>query len=171
MDGAGGVNVASDAVRVVVNGRPRTLERMPERSLLQALRTELDLMGTKYGCGEGQCGACTVLMDGKAVHACQVSVKEVGGHDIVTVEGLARGDELNPAQQAFAELGAFQCGFCTPGMVVGTTALLQRTPSPSEAEVREALEGHLCRCCGYTKVLRAVQRASEISREKARRSA
>jgi len=145
-----------------VNGQPTRVTRSPERSLLELLRFELNLVGTKYGCGEGECGACTVLIDGNPMRSCQVHTSELDGVHVVTVEGLATGGSLNPVQRAFVELGAFQCGFCTPGMVVRATALLRRNPHPSESEVREELEGNVCRCCGYARILSAVLRASEI---------
>lgn len=151
-------------LRFTLNGAPVQVSTGGEGSLLALLRIELGLTGTKYGCGEGECGACTVLLDGRGVRSCQVEARSAAGRAVVTVEGLARGGSLNPAQRAFLELGAYQCGFCTPGMVVATTALLEREPDPSEAQVREALEGNLCRCCGYARILQAVRRASEIAR-------
>lgn len=156
--------MASREVSLRVNGSARSIPRDPDRSLLTVLRGDLGLTGTKYGCGEGECGACTVLVDGAPVHACQVPIGEVGQREVTTVEGLARDGVLNPVQVAFAELGAFQCGFCTPGMVVSVTALLQSNPSPSEDEIRAALEGNLCRCCGYGRILRAVERAVAVTR-------
>jgi aerobic-type carbon monoxide dehydrogenase small subunit (CoxS/CutS family) len=132
----------------------------PDRHLLYALREELGLTGTKYGCGEGECGACKVLMDGVAVRACQTPLGEAVGHSITTIEGLAHGEPLHPVQQAFVEAGAFQCGFCTPGMIIAAAALLARSPRPSDAEVRASLDGNLCRCGGYLRILDAVQRAS-----------
>ncbi len=150
--------------RLTVNGSLRSVPANPPRSLLDVLRYDLGLTGTKYGCGEGRCGACTVLLDGVPVNACQIPVDEVGDRSITTVEGLASRGELNAVQQAFAELGAFQCGFCTPGMIVRATALLRDDPSPSETEIRAALNGNLCRCCGYPRIVRAVERASEIGR-------
>jgi aerobic-type carbon monoxide dehydrogenase small subunit (CoxS/CutS family) len=132
----------------------------PDRHLLYVLREELQLTGTKYGCGEGECGACKVLLDGVAVRACQTRIGEAVGHSIVTVEGLAHGEQLHPVQQAFVDAGAFQCGFCTPGMIIAAVSLLARTPRPSDEEVRAALDGNLCRCGGYLRILDAVQRAS-----------
>ncbi len=132
-----------------------------ERSLLDCLRIELGLTGTKYGCGEGDCGACSVLVDGQVVRSCQVRARELRGRSVVTIEGLAR-DGLTAIQQAFLEAGSFQCGFCTPGMVVGATALLARTRRPSDDEIRAALDGHLCRCCGYGRILTAVRRAADL---------
>jgi aerobic-type carbon monoxide dehydrogenase small subunit (CoxS/CutS family) len=154
----------SPRVRFTLNGAPADLDPRGERNLLEVLRIDLGLTGTKYGCGEGECGACTVLLDGDAVRACQVEARSVAGREVVTVEGLAPAGRLSPVQKAFADLGAFQCGFCTPGMVVATTALLRKDPAPSEAQVREALDGNLCRCCGYARILQAVARASELTR-------
>jgi len=151
--------------RLRVNGTERTVPAEPDRSLLASLRNDLDLTGTKYGCGEGECGSCTVLLDGVAVRACQIRISEVGHREVVTVEGLSRESALSPVQAAFAELGAFQCGFCTPGMIVRATALLASTPAPSAGEIRAALEGNLCRCGGYPRILRAVLRAAEIAQE------
>ena len=139
-----------------------TVSGSPERHLLEVLRVDLGRTGTKYGCGEGECGACTVLVDGTPTRACQVPIRELEGADVRTIEGLAAGDRLNPAQRAFAEIGAFQCGFCTPGMVVRATALLDQDPDPSEEAIREALEPHLCRCGANARIVRAVRRASEI---------
>jgi len=152
-------------VSLKVNGQDHGLSLERERSLLAVIRTELGLTGTKYGCGEGECGSCTVLLDGEPVRSCQVPVGDVGTREVTTVEGLAKNGVLNPVQQAFADLGAFQCGFCTPGMVVRATALLQNNPQPSEVEIRQALEGNLCRCCGYVGILGAVRRASELAAE------
>lgn len=153
------------ATRLRVNGRPVEVPRGPDRTLLDVLRVDLGLTGTKFGCGEGACGACMVLLGGRPVRSCQVSVRDLEGLEVTTVEGLARDGRLNPVQRAFVELGAFQCGFCTPGMVVSATALLARNPVPSEEEIREAMEGNVCRCCGYPRILRAIERASELSRQ------
>lgn len=146
-----------------VNGSLRTVATQPDRSLLAVLREDLRLTGTKYGCGEGECGSCTVLLDGEAVRSCQVSVSEVGSRSVTTVEGLAKDGRLNHVQQAFVELGSFQCGYCTPGMVVRATALLRSNPMPSREEIRRGLEGNLCRCCGYAGILRAIERAVELA--------
>jgi aerobic-type carbon monoxide dehydrogenase small subunit (CoxS/CutS family) len=153
----------SASLHLKVNGQSLVIPRWPRRSLLEVLRLELSLTGVKFGCGEGQCGACTVLLGSEAVRSCQVDVADLGGRTVVTVEGLAPKGALNPVQRAFVELGAFQCGFCTPGMVVAATALLNRNPHPSEAEIREAMEGNLCRCCGYARILRAIHWAAELS--------
>lgn len=149
---------------ITINGISRSIRTTRERSLLDCLRFELGLTGTKYGCGEGECGACTVLVDDAPVHACQVLTRDLAGRSVVTVEGLSR-DGLNAVQRAFLEIGAFQCGFCTPGMIVTTTALLARASRPSDSEVRSALDGNLCRCCGYARILRAVRRAADLMTE------
>jgi aerobic-type carbon monoxide dehydrogenase small subunit (CoxS/CutS family) len=149
-------------IRVRINGSSREFARDPARSLLAALRYETDLTGTKYGCGEGVCGACAVLLDGVPRSSCQVPLEEADGHAVVTIEGL--GSERGPSsvQAAFAEAGGFQCGYCTPGMIIATTAFLRSTPQPSEEQIRGALQDHLCRCGGYLAILRAVHRAIEL---------
>ena len=143
-----------------VNGieHPVSLDRA--RSLLYVLREELRLTGTKYGCGEGECGACKVLIDGVAVRACQTPVGEAVGRPITTIEGLAPGDRLHPVQQAFIDAGAFQCGFCTPGMVMQAYWLLSENPKPTEDEIRSGISGNLCRCTGYHGIVKAVKAAS-----------
>ena len=141
---------------LTVNGTPYEVAIEPRQSLLQLLREELHLTGTKEGCSEGECGACTVLLDGKTVDSCLIFALEAQGREVTTIEGLAQGDQLHPIQKAFAEYGAVQCGFCTPGMLVSATALLRRTPAPSEDEVRIALAGNLCRCTGYDGIVKAV---------------
>ncbi|HXQ48696.1 MAG TPA: (2Fe-2S)-binding protein [Thermoplasmata archaeon] len=157
--------MTASEIRLTVNGRAHSVRRSPDRSLLVVLRSELGLTGAKFGCGEGECGACTVLLEGNPARACQVLIAEVDGRDVTTVEGLATGDHLNLVQQAFAELGAFQCGYCTPGMVVRATALLRTNPSPTDPEIRAALEGNICRCGGYARIVRAVERAAQRTRE------
>ena len=137
----------------------------PERSLLGVLRDELDLTGSKYGCGEGQCGACSVLVDGKRVFSCRTSVGKVDGKTVQTIEGLATGDRLHPVQEAFLAENAFQCGYCTPGMIVATVSLLNETPNPTEEQIRAGMNRNLCRCCTYTKMLQAVRRAAHMSTE------
>jgi len=129
-------------------------------TLLQMLRERLALTGTKNGCEAGECGACTVLMNGEPVNSCLVLAAEADGAEIVTVEGLAHDDQLDVVQQSFIEEGAVQCGFCTPGVLISARALLDRNPSPTEEEIREALVGNLCRCTGYTRIVRAVQQAA-----------
>ena len=143
-----------------VNGEKKTVTTDQERPLLDVLREELNLTGTKYGCGEGRCGACTVLMDGKRTLSCLTDIQEAADKTVVTVEGLSKGDELHPVQKAFLEEGAFQCGYCTPGMIMTTVALLQSKPNPTEAEIATWMTRNICRCCGYPKILDAVRRAA-----------
>jgi carbon-monoxide dehydrogenase small subunit len=148
-------------VRVTVNGVARTADDVwPGESLLFTLRERLGLPGTKNACEQGECGSCTVLMDGEPVCACLVAAPQAEGREVVTVEGLATGDELHPVQQAFVEAGAVQCGFCTPGLIVTVADLVQRNPTATDGEIREALAGNLCRCTGYEKILDAVRLAS-----------
>ena len=147
-----------------VNGEQRFADDVwPGESLLHVLRERMGLPGSKNACEQGECGSCTVLLDGVAVCACLVAAGQAEGRDVVTVEGLADGDALDPVQQAFLDTGAVQCGFCTPGLVVAVYDLLERDPSPSDADVREALAGNLCRCTGYEKILDAVRLASSRS--------
>ena len=147
-------------VRFRLNGKPVTVDADGERLLLWVLRTDLDLTGTKYGCGIGECGACTVLVDRKAVLACQTPVKLVGGSEVVTIEGLARDGKLHPLQQAFLEHGGFQCGYCTPGMIMNACALLDREPRPSHAAIVKGMEGNLCRCGAHQRIVAAIEAAS-----------
>ena len=150
------------------NGAPVRLEADPAMRALDLLRDRLGLTGTKEGCGRGECGACTILLDGEAVNACLLYAAKLQGRSVRTVEGLARGGELHPLQRAFLEEGAVQCGFCTPGMLLSAEALLERIPRPSVPQIEEALSGNLCRCTGYAKIVRAVQRAAEqLERERA----
>ncbi|HIF12409.1 MAG TPA: (2Fe-2S)-binding protein [Dehalococcoidia bacterium] len=132
-----------------------------ERTLLSVLRHELGLTGTKYGCGEGNCGACTVLIDGEATRSCITPVTSAGGREITTIEGLANGDKLHPVQEAFVEHTAFQCAYCTSGFIMSSAALLDRTPSPSDEQIQSALSGHICRCGAYVRILKAVKSAAE----------
>jgi aerobic-type carbon monoxide dehydrogenase small subunit (CoxS/CutS family) len=148
------------AIRFTVNGQPRTLDVEPERPLLEVLREDLDLTGVKYGCGEGQCGACTVLIDDRPALACVTPARAVEGRAVITIEGLAPAGDLHPVQRAFIEEGAMQCGYCTPGMILRTVALLRAHPRPSDAQMVEALNGNLCRCNGYHRILAAVRRAA-----------
>ena len=143
-----------------VNGEEREADVWPGESLLYALRERLGLPGSKNACEQGECGSCSVLLDGRLVCACLVLAAQADGHEVVTVEGLAEGDGLHRVQEAFVEAGAVQCGFCTPGLVVATADLLARRPDPSEDEIREALSGNLCRCTGYQKVFDAVRLAA-----------
>jgi aerobic-type carbon monoxide dehydrogenase small subunit (CoxS/CutS family) len=149
------------AVQFTVNSRPQRVETDPRRTLLEVLREDLGLTGTKYGCGEGQFRACTVLLDGKAVQSCQTAMDEVEGRKIETIEGLATGAKLHPVQQAFVAEGAMQCGYCVPGMIMATVGLLRRNPAPTKAEIISGLNGNLCRCCGYGNVVKAVERAAK----------
>ena len=145
---------------LTLNGRPYAIDAPDHWTVLDLLRDGLSLMGTKYGCGEGVCGTCTVLADGRPLRACLVLAAHVRGRDLVTVEGLEIDGRLDRLQTAFAELGAAQCGFCTPGMLLSAKALLAEHPAPTEDEVREALAGNLCRCTGYTKIVEAVLAAA-----------
>jgi aerobic carbon-monoxide dehydrogenase small subunit len=144
-----------------VNQIPHQLWVGPSATLLEVLRQDLGLKGTKRGCDQGHCGACTVIMDGKAVNACTVLAVQADGKKITTIEGLSTGDRLHPLQEAFMEEGAVQCGFCTPGMILSAKALLDETKQPSEEEIREALSGNLCRCTGYVKIVKAVRKAAQ----------
>ncbi len=147
-------------MKISINKTDRDLDVNPESSLLDVLRQEIGLTGTKYGCGEGNCGACTVLVDGEATRSCITPVGSVAGRQVTTIEGLAEGDLLNPVQQAFVEESAFQCGYCTPGFVISATALLSRNPSPTVTDIKSALSGHICRCGAYVRIVKAVQRAA-----------
>jgi aerobic carbon-monoxide dehydrogenase small subunit len=144
-----------------VNGEPRRVESYPMARLLDVLREEMHLTGTKEGCGEGECGACTIVLNGVIVTSCLVPAVDADGADILTIEGIASGAQLSAVQQAFLECGGAQCGICTPGMVMAATALLERHPHPSDAEIREGLAGNLCRCTGYQKIFAAVVHACE----------
>jgi carbon-monoxide dehydrogenase small subunit len=148
-------------LHLVVNETPYEVETTPNRRLLDILRDDLDLTGTKEGCGIGECGACTVLIDGNAVNACLVIAPQADGKEILTVEGLAKDGKLHPLQQAFLENFAFQCGFCTPGMLLAAKALLDRNPNPSRDQIREGLAGVLCRCTGYVQIFEAVEAAAK----------
>jgi carbon-monoxide dehydrogenase small subunit len=159
-----------ETYRLTVNGRIYDIQAMPNETLLSVLRDQLDLTGAKCGCGTGDCGACTVLLDGEAVRSCIVPIKDAAGHFVLTVEGLARGSELHPIQRAFVECGAIQCGFCTPGMILSTKALLDRNPSPTEEDIRAALSRNLCRCTGYARIVSAVLSAAELLRKERERA-
>jgi carbon-monoxide dehydrogenase small subunit len=147
-------------VVLTVNGERRETEIWPGESLLYALRERLGLPGSKNACEQGECGSCSVLLDGSLVCACLVLAAQADGHEVVTVEGVAGGNGLHRVQEAFAETGSVQCGFCTPGLIVATVDLLRRTPEPSDDEIREALSGNLCRCTGYAKIFDAVRLAA-----------
>jgi carbon-monoxide dehydrogenase small subunit len=146
-------------IRLTVNGREVAVEVRPETTLLELIRDRLGLTGTKEGCGKGQCGACTVLLDGRPVNACLILAAQADGRSVVTIEGLERGGELDVVQKAFIDEGAVQCGFCTPGLILSTRALLDENPQPTEEQIREAISGHLCRCTGYAAIVRAIRRA------------
>jgi aerobic-type carbon monoxide dehydrogenase small subunit (CoxS/CutS family) len=145
-----------------VNGARRTVQAAPDETLLSVLRDRLDLTGSKYGCGEGQCGACTVLLNGRAVRACQTTVQQASGAKVVTVEGLEHDGKLTPVQAAFLETEAFQCGYCTPGMIMGATALLAQNGSPSVDQIRAGMNGHICRCGTYPRIVEAVRMAARL---------
>jgi carbon-monoxide dehydrogenase small subunit len=147
-------------IELTVNGEAREADVWAGESLLTALRDRLELPGSKNACEQGECGSCSVLLDGQLVCSCLVLAAQADGHSVVTVEGLAEGDSLHRVQEAFVEAGAVQCGFCTPGLVVATADLLARRPDPSEDEIREALSGNLCRCTGYAKIFDAVRLAA-----------
>jgi aerobic-type carbon monoxide dehydrogenase small subunit (CoxS/CutS family) len=148
------------SIQFRLNGRPASLDAEADRTLLWALRTELELTGAKYGCGEGHCGACTVLVDGKPVRSCLTPLQRVAGKDVLTVEGLARGGKLHPLQQAFVDEGAFQCGFCTPGMLLTAYALLRDKPKPTRAEIVANMDPVLCRCGAHQRVITAIESAA-----------
>jgi aerobic carbon-monoxide dehydrogenase small subunit len=147
-------------ISLTVNGEPQETEIWPGESLLYALRERLGLPGSKNACEQGECGSCSVLLDGSLVCACLVLAAQADGHDVVTVEGIGEDEQLHPVQEAFAETGAVQCGFCTPGLIVATVDLLAHNGEPSDDEIREALSGNLCRCTGYQKIFDAVRLAA-----------
>ncbi len=151
-------------IELKVNGESHDVAVEPHRTLLEVLREQLGLTGTKEGCDAGDCGTCTVLLDGEPVPSCLVLAVDAQGKDILTIEGLANGPDLHPIQKAFVDYGAIQCGFCSPGMILTVKALLDRNPNPSEAEVREAISGNLCRCTGYVKIIEATMMASAQGR-------
>jgi len=156
------VNTMKTLIRIRVNGDEHRLAVDPWRTLNEVLREDLNLTGTKLGCGSGDCGACTVMVDGRTVSSCLALAVEMDGKEITTVEGLApSGESLHPIQEAFVRKGAVQCGFCTPGMQMSALHLLDHNPMPSEREIRESLSGNLCRCTGYTKIVEAVSAAAE----------
>ena len=151
--------VMETSLTLTVNGQVRSVTTDPERSLLDVLREDLKLTGAKYGCGEGQCRACTVLLNGKSVASCLTAVGDADKQNILTIEGLAKGDKLHPIQEAFLAEGAFQCGYCTPGMIMGVAGLLNEKPKATEAEILARMQKHLCRCCSYPTILKAIRRA------------
>src|SRR5437764_2046017 len=147
------------AIVMNVNGEPHTVETWPMMRLLDVLREELGLTGTKEGCGEGECGACSILLDGRLVNSCLVPVLQANGARVTTIEGIATPEQLHAVQEAFIECGGAQCGICTPGMVMAAVSLLEKNPQPSEADIRTGLAGNLCRCTGYMKIFESVVRA------------
>jgi aerobic-type carbon monoxide dehydrogenase small subunit (CoxS/CutS family) len=150
-----------------VNGKEHEVRAEPDTSLLEVLRNDLGLTGTKYGCGEAQCGACTVLLDGYAIRSCITPVSSVEGKPIRTIEGMAKSEtELHPLQQAFLDEGAMQCGYCVPGMIMNAAGLLERDPNATDTEILEHMQGNVCRCCGYPRMLAAVKRAARAMKEK-----
>ena len=153
--------MAKNLVTFNINGEPQEILVQPWTTLLEAVRDELQLTGTKEGCGNGNCGACTVLLEGKAVNSCCVLAVEVDGQDVVTIEGLAKNGKLDPLQESFIEYGALQCGFCTPGFLISARAFLDSNPHPTEEEIRLAIAGNLCRCTGYDKIVRAIQAVAD----------
>jgi len=150
-------------IEFTLNGKAARLETEPDRPLLWILRGDLALTGTKYGCGEGLCGACTVLLDGQAARACLYSIEDVAGKTVTTIEGLAAGEQLHPVQQAFAEHDALQCGYCTPGMIMAAVDLLNRNPSASDADIIGGLDNNLCRCGAHKRILEAVRSVARNS--------
>ena len=148
-------------IDLVVNGARRRLDADPQRSLLTVLREDLDLTGSKYGCGEGQCGACTVLIEGLATRSCLIKIGAVAGKSVVTIEGLETGGQLHPLQEAFLEVGAMQCGYCTCGMIMSGVALLGRNADPSAPEIVRSMEGNVCRCGTYPRIVMAIRKAAE----------
>ncbi len=151
-------------IQLTINGEPVEAAVSTNQTLVQFLREDMGLTGTKHGCGLGDCGACTVLMDGKAVNSCLVLAIQADRTAIMTIEGLAENGNLHPLQQAFVDKGAIQCGFCTPGMILSAKALLDEKPNPSELEIRTAISGNLCRCTGYQKIVQAVDEAAKVIR-------
>jgi aerobic-type carbon monoxide dehydrogenase small subunit (CoxS/CutS family) len=149
------------SIRLAINGRTVTVEADRQTSLLTVLREQLDLTGTKYGCGEGQCGACTVLIDGRAQRSCITNASTVTQKHITTIEGLANGDRLHPLQEAFLAEGALQCGYCTPGMIMSAAALLGRNHNPTRSQIADAMDGNICRCGTYSRIISAIQRAAK----------
>jgi aerobic carbon-monoxide dehydrogenase small subunit len=150
-------------ISLTVNGDPYEIAVSPRERLLDLIRERIGLTGTKEGCGEGECGACTVILNGRPVNACLVLAPQADGAEVLTIEGLARGDHVSLLQSKFVELGAVQCGFCSPGMIMTAKALLDQNPHPSEAEVRTALAGNLCRCTGYQKIVEAVMETARVT--------
>jgi aerobic-type carbon monoxide dehydrogenase small subunit (CoxS/CutS family) len=152
--------MAAVPIKFTVNGKEATVNTERDRSLLEVIREDLHLVGTRFGCGEGACGACSVLVDGKRQFSCSTPVSEVEGKSITTIEGLAKGDVLHPLQQAFIDEGAFQCAYCTSGMIIAAVPLLNRRTPPTDAEIIEAMNGNICRCCVQPQIIKAIKKAS-----------
>jgi len=150
-----------EQIRLTVNGKDYEVQVKPSATLLDVIREDLGLTGTKEGCGVGECGACTVIIENKAVNACIMLAIEANGKNITTIEGLADGEKLHPIQEAFVEVGGLQCGFCTPGMILSTKVLLDKNKTPTDQEIRKGLEGNFCRCTGYTKIVESVKVAAQ----------
>ena len=156
-----------NVTELLVNGNKRRVDADPDRTLLSVLRDDLDLTGAKYGCGEGECGACTVLVDGAPTRSCQKKVGSVGAKKIITIESLEKDGKLHPLQQSFWEVGALQCGYCTPGMIMSALALLNKNPKPNEADIIRAMDGNICRCGTYGRIVAAISKAAgEMRRAK-----
>ncbi len=151
-----------------INGQTFPVDAEPDAPLLSVLREQLDLTGTKYGCGEGQCGACTVLIEGRAHRSCMTPISALSGKSIVTIEGLAKGDHLHPVQQAFLDQGAMQCAYCTSGMIMSAVSLLNNRPNPSDAEILQFMQGNICRCGTYPRIAAAIRKASAAEKEPVR---
>ena len=154
-----------DTVRFTLNGKPVSLQTDPARKLLWALRTDLELTGTKYGCGEGLCGACTVIVDGQAIRSCQMDLASVQGHSVTTIEGLAAEGQPSPIQQAFLDHDGYQCGYCTPGQIMNAHALLLKTPKPTRQQIVDGMEGNFCRCGAYKHIVAAIEAAAGQGRQ------
>jgi carbon-monoxide dehydrogenase small subunit len=153
-------------ISFILNGKQYELKVKPWQTLLELIREDLNLTGTKEGCGQGECGSCTVIMNGKTVNSCLVPAVEADGQEILTIEGLSDNDRLHPIQEAFVSHSGMQCGFCTPGMIMSAKALLDSNPYPTEAEIRESISGNFCRCTGYTKIIESISAAADLMKEK-----
>lgn len=159
--------VEEATIELTVNGRRRSVTVYPETPLLEVLRNDFDLTGTKYGCGESECGACTVIVDGAATRSCQLPATQVAGRSISTIEGLAKEGKLHPLQQAFLDEDAMQCGYCVAGMIMSAKVLLEKNANPTEREIRDHMRGNVCRCCVYPRLVKAIQRAAATMRGEA----
>jgi carbon-monoxide dehydrogenase small subunit len=153
-------------ISFILNGKQYELKVKPWQTLLELIREDLNLTGTKEGCGQGECGSCTVIMNGKTVNSCLVPAVEADGQEILTIEGLSDNGRLHPIQEAFVSHSGMQCGFCTPGMIMSAKALLDSNPHPTEAEIRESISGNFCRCTGYTKIIESISAAADLMKEK-----